>query len=202
MKCLLLLPDFYQSGEINAWGNGMSLPVPVSVCKDIPLRELPDCFVLGVPESLLRANVEQDFVYAQYVRLSSKRSVLSFSIRGGGDKSGRTVVLTILQLLDEGESLIFPPEVPPSLPDSIGEKNAIEGRIEAMMRSLQSDSSSNIKDMILAVAKHPKLRSFASEYADSLAQRPQWTPSKKKEYSFMIGILVAFILLAILIIAF
>ncbi|PMR77941.1 hypothetical protein C1H69_01130 [Billgrantia endophytica] len=70
------------------------------------------------------------------------------------------------------------------------------------MRSLQSDSSSNIKDMILAVAKHPKLRSFASEYADSLAQRPQWTPSKKKEYSFMIGILVAFILLAILIIAF
>src|SRR5690606_41421499 len=103
MKCLLLLPDFYQSGEINVWGDGMSLPMPVSVCKDIPLRELPDCFVLGIPESLLRANIEQDFVYAQYVRLDYKRSVLSFSIRGGNDKSGRTVVLTILQLLDEGD---------------------------------------------------------------------------------------------------
>lgn len=200
MKCLLLLPDFYQSGEINVWGDGMSLPMPVSVCKDIPLRELPDCFVLGIPESLLRANIEQDFVYAQYVRLDSKRSVLSFSIRGGNDKSGRTVVLTILQLLDEGEPLIFPPETPSSLPDSIGEKNTIENRIGAMMKSLQSDSLSNIKDMISAVEKYPKLRSFASEHVDSLAQKPQWTPNKKKEYSFMIGFLVALLLLAILVI--
>lgn len=200
MKCLLLLPDFYQSGEINVWGDGMSLPMPVSVCKDIPLRELPDCFVLGIPESLLRANIEQDFVYAQYVRLGSKRSVLSFSIRGGNDKSGRTVVLTILQLLDEGEPLIFPPKAPSILPDSIGEKDTIENRIGAMMRSLQSDSLSNIKDMISAVEKYPKLRSFASEHVASLTQKPQWTPNKKKEYSFMIGFLVVVLLMAILII--
>lgn len=200
MKCLLLLPDFYQSGEINAWSDGMSAPVPVSVCKDIPLRELPDCFVLGIPESLLRVNFEQDFVYAQYVRLDSKRSVLSFSIRGGNDKTGRTVVLTILQLLDEGEPLIFPPEVPSNLPDSISERNAIEDRIGSMMNSLQSASAANIKDMISAVEKYPKLRSFASEHVDSLAQKPQWAPNKKKEYSFMVGILVAFLLLVILII--
>ncbi|WP_283627360.1 hypothetical protein [Shewanella baltica] len=200
MKFLLLLPDFYQSGEINAWSGGMSAPVPVSVCKDIPLRELPDCFVLGIPESLLRVNIEKDFVYAQYVRLDSKRSVLSFSIRGGNDKTGRTVVLTILQLLDEGEQLMFPPEVPSNLPDSISERNAIEDRIGSMLNSLQSDSSSNIKDMISAVKKYPKLRSFASEHVDSLAQKPQWTPNKKKEYSFMVGILVTFLLLMVLII--
>jgi hypothetical protein len=200
MKCLVLLPDFYQSGEIHAWSDGMSAPVPVSACKDIPLRELPDCFVLGIPESLLRANIERDFVYAQYVRLGSKRSVLSFSIRGGKDKSGRTVVLTIFQLLDEGEPLIFPPEVPSNLPDSIGEKKAIENRIGAMMRSLQSDSLSNIKEMISAVEKYPKLGSFASEHVDSLAHRPQWRPNKKKEYGFMVGILIAFLLMAILII--
>ncbi len=200
MKCFLLLPDFYQSGEINVWGDGMSLPVPVSTCKDIPLRELPSCFVLGIPESLLRANAQQDFVYAQYVRLNSRRSVLSFSIRGGNDKSGRTVVLTILQLLDKDESLIFPPEAPRSLPDSIDKKMIIENRILDMRRSLQSDSYSNIKDMILAVDKYPKIRSFASERADSLAQSPQWVPGKKKEYRFLVGIFTIVILLAILII--
>lgn len=201
MKCFLLLPDFYQSGEIHAWSDGMSAPVPVSVCKDIPLKELPDCFVLGIPESLLRANIEQDFVYAQYVRLGSKRSVLSFSIRGGNDKSGRTVVLTIVQLLDEGEPLTFSPEIPSNLPDSIDEKNTVENRIGAMMRSLQSGSLSNIKDMFSAVRKYPKLRSFASEHVDSLAHRPQWTPNKKK-YSFMAEVLIAFLLLVVLIIKF
>lgn len=200
MKCLVLLPDFYQSGEIHAWGDGMSAPVPVSLCKDIPLRELPDCFVLGIPESLLRANTEQDFVYAQYVRLDSKRSVLSYSIRGGIDKTGRTVVLTILQLLDEGEPLTFPPEAPSNLPDLTNERNAIEGRIGSMMNSLRSDSSSNIKDMISAVEKFPKFRSFASEYVKSLAQKPQWTPNKKKECIFMVGVFVAFLLLAVLVI--
>jgi hypothetical protein len=198
---LLLLPDFYQSGEINVWGDGMSLPMPVSIYKDIPLRELPDCFILGIPESLLRANVEQDFVYAQYARLNSKQSILSFSIRGGHDKSGRTVVLTILQLLGEGESLTFPPESPLSLPFSIDKRNEIEGRAEAMIKLLQSDPPANIKNMILAVGQYPKLQSFASEDTDSLAQRPQWTPHKKKEYRFVIGIFVAFLLLAFLIIA-
>lgn len=202
MKCLVLLPDFYQSGEIHAWSDGMLAPVPVSVCKDIPLRELPDCFVLGIPESLLRANIEQDFVYAQYARLNSKQSILSFSIRGGHDKSGRIIVLTILQLLGEGESLTFPPEAPPSLPFSIDKKNEIEGRAEVMIRLLQSEPPANIKNMILAVEQYPKLRSFASEDADSLAQRPQWTPRKKKEYRFVIGILIAFLLLVFLIIAF
>jgi len=202
MKYLLLLPDFYQSGEIKAWGEDMSLPVPVSICKDIPLRELPDSFVLGIPESLLRANVEQDFVYAQYARLNSKRSILSFSIRGGSDKSGRTVVLTILQLLGEGESLTFPPEAPLSLPLSIDKKNEIEGRIEAMIRRLQSESSENIKNMILAVEKYPKLRTFASEDTDSLARKPQWTPRKKKEFRSVVGILISFFLLVLLIIAF
>lgn len=201
MKSFLLLPDYYQSGEINVWGDGMSLPVPVSICKDIPLRELPDCFILGIPESLLRAHVEQDFVFAQYARLNSKQSMLSFSIRGGLDKSGRTVVLTTLQLMMEGESLTFPPEAPPSLPFSIGEKNEIEGRAEAMIKLLQSDPPQNIKNMILAVKKHPKLRSFASEDSDSLAQKPQWTPLKKK-YRYVIRLLVVFLLLALVTISF
>lgn len=181
MKYLLLLPDYNQSGEILVWNNGMSVPTPISICKDIPLRELPNCFVLGVPESLLRDNTDQDFVYAQYVRIDSQKKILSFSIRGGSDKSGRTVILTVLQFLNESDSLIFPPQVPLKLADSISEKNLIESRIESMMRSLQSDSPSNIKDMISAIEKYPRFRSFASEYVDSLVEKPQWTPNKKKD---------------------
>lgn len=202
MKCILLLPDFEQSGAVKAWGDDMSsFPMSVSACKDIPLRELPGCFVLGIPESLLRTNVEQNFVYAKYVRLNSKKSILSFSIRGGSDKSGRTVVLTMLQFLAEGESLKYPPEAPSGLPASIEGKKSIEDRIDAMIRSLKSDSSVNIKNMISAVTEYPKLQSFASEYTDSLVQQPQWTPRKKKEYNLMVGIFGVFILLIILMVA-
>lgn len=203
MKCLLLLPDFNQSGEIRVWGDGMSTPMPVSLCEDIPLRELPDCFVLGIPESLLRAHVEQDFVYAQYARLASKKNVLSYSIRGGNDKSGRTIVLTIFQLLNDAEKLKFPPEAPQDLPLSISEdeRHSIGDRIEAMMKSLKSDSTMNIKNMISAVEQFPKFRSFASEYSYLLAKSPQWTPRKKKAYSPILEILIAFVLLAILIVA-
>lgn len=201
MKYIWLLPDFDQSGVIKAWGDDMSsFPMSVSACKDIPLRELPDCFVLGIPESLLRGNVEQDFVYAQYVRLNSKKSILCFSIRGGSDKSGRTVVLTMLQFLAEGESLVFPPEAPSDLPTSIERNELIAGRIKAMIRSF--NSSENIRDMISAVEKYPKIQTFASEYTDSLVQQPQWTPRKKKEYNLMVGIFGVFILLIILMIAF
>lgn len=81
MKYLLLLPDFYQSGEIKAWGEDMSLPVPVSICKDIP-AESYGSFVLGIPESLLRANVEQDFVYTIRTLNSKKYSFFLNSWRG------------------------------------------------------------------------------------------------------------------------
>lgn len=204
MKCLLLIPDFDQSGEVKAWCSEALSLVSISSCKDIPLRELPDCFVLGIPESLLRANTEQDFIYAQYARLKSKRSVLSFSIRGGHDRSGRTVVLTVLQLLSEGESLKFPPEEPESLPKSIGEdeRKLIDDRIKAMMQSFQGNSSANVKEMILAVKQNPRIRSFASESTDSLVQKPQWTPRKKKAYREIIGFLIVFALLTILIVEF
>lgn len=202
MKSVLLLPDFHQSGEIKLWGDGMTAPIPVSTCTEFRVIDLPDCFVLGIPESLLRANIGQDFIYAQYARLKNKQCILSFSIRCGQDKSGRTVVLSLLQLLAPGQSFTFPPESIPSLPQSIDKRTEVQDKAEEMVKLLRSDAQSNIKDMIRAVQQYQKIQSFASEYTDSLAQKPQWTPLKKKVNRFTAMFLIAFSLLLLFIILF
>lgn len=198
----MLLPDFHQSGEIRLWGDGMNVPIPVSTCKDFRLIDLPDCFVLGIPESLLRANVGQDFIYAQYARLKNKQCILSFSIRCGQDKSGRTVVLSLLQLFAPGQSFAFPPESIPSLPQWVDKRTEVQNKVEEMMKLLRSDAQSNIKDMIRAVRQYPKIQSFASEYTDSLAQKPQWTPLKKKVNRFTTLFLIICLLLFLAVVLF
>lgn len=169
MRNIWLLPDTEQTGEIKALENESLTPLHEA----IDLGLLPKFFVLGIPESIVRENQDPDFMYAQYARIEDGKSVFSCSKRAGIDKSGRTIVLTNLQIINSGEHAIFPP------PASVG----VSQEIKNYMESFENKDASSVSDITLmlnAVDSSAGLKSFASARSVHAVNKPQWVPPRKK----------------------
>lgn len=169
MRNLWLLPDSEQSGVVKALEGTEIKPIH----EIVDLGVLPRSFVLGIPESVLRENQDDGFIYAQYSKLNNGTALFSCSKRAGNDKTGRTVVITNLQILNRNELPIFPPEPNPCAPSLDA----------SSMTGFDLDSnfhSSNVKLMLDAVKARRFINSFASEPMPNSVNKPQWVPSTKK----------------------
>mgnify|MGYP001061429946 FL=1 len=169
MRNLWLLPDFEQSGVVKALEGKQTNPIH----EVIDLGTLPNSFVLGIPESVLRENQDENFVYAQYSKLNNGTALFSCSKRAGNDKTGRTVVITNLQILTRNETPIFPPEANPYAPPA-------DASSMASFYHADDFHSANVKLMLEAVKARRFINSFASEQMPNSVNKPQWVPSTKK----------------------
>ncbi|WP_139220704.1 hypothetical protein [Ectopseudomonas composti] len=169
MRSLWLLPDTEQSGVIQALEGADIGPVH----ERIDLNLLPPCFVLGIPESVLRENPSDKFAYAQYARLADGMSVFACSMRSGRDRGGRTVMLTNLQYLDGSENAIFPPEL------NCNAGAEIFGYM-SNFESMDDGSKRNIELMLKAVRLGARASTFSSEKLLKAVNKPDWMPLGKK----------------------
>jgi len=182
MSSCWLLPDTRQSGEIRAFRDGAYVTLEEGL--DISLRDLPACFALGVPESILEANTNPEFVYAQYARLASGVDLFACSTRAGNDVAGRTVVLTYLQRVNRGGVVSVLAE---SLPDTTPALYAAMSRLVECLSPAALSRRVNVQTMLHA-ARHDRYSTYASESGDRVLNRPEWTPKKKAARQKVVGL--------------
>lgn len=168
-----LLPDTDQTGEIKVVRGGISTTLSESL--GIALQDLPASFVLGIPESILRANSDEHFIYAQYAKLATKH-LFSCSMRAGKDVGGRTVLLTYVQAMPELNSICI--QVEPESQDVDSMMIHAMNTMSDLFRSESVQAGSNIARM-LAEVNRTKASTFASECAPDATNKPDWTPEKK-----------------------
>lgn len=174
MKNFWLLPDVDQSGEIKVLRNGTVTTLRND--SEFPLRQLPNSFILGIPESVLRENPDEDFIFAQYAKLDKKNNIFACSIRANKDISGRTVFLTNIKITSSNEHIITSLEID----DGIDDKSVL-GRMRDTSNIFEkklNESGSNIQLMFTEI-NNPRYKTFASEDLPMVANKPQWTPKKK-----------------------
>ncbi|MEJ5991964.1 hypothetical protein WG902_18310 [Ramlibacter sp. PS3R-8] len=173
MRSIWLLPDREQAGIIRvATPEGI-----VNLGAAFDVTTLPAAIVLGVPEPVLRENISSDFLFAQFARMAGGTAVFCLSRRAGQDVKGRTVCITNLQLLDDGEAPAIPPPVPRiSLSEEDSKAvNALRARLAAPA----SASAEVVQELLNAVRLHRWASTFASADTPRNANPYSWTPKKK-----------------------
>lgn len=188
MRNIWLLPDYTQSGNIIALEGEKSEPI----YEVIDLNLLPRSLVLGIPEEVLENNPEDVFVYSQYCKIKEKYDIFASSIRAGKDRTGRSVVITNIQILETGEC----PKVPPL--ENLHVKPDIVKLMNILKLSFENKSNPSVirtLEMLDAVKTRVRLATFSSEPLIRTANPPEWMP-KKKEYSSILKISLFFILIA------
>lgn len=195
MRDLWLLPDYAQSGSIQVLeGDGVK---PLYEILNVAL--LPASFVLGIPEEVLLSNPEDDFVFAQYARNVEGKNIFSCSIRAGKDISGRTVFLTNLQILNVDEKPKVTPEINCSATKEI---KVVMERLNYTLSKEVSASVSNVRLLAGAIGSSKSLMTFASEPLVKTANKPDWSPSKKKYSKLKIKAWLVFIVMVLLVLYF
>lgn len=92
MRTIIALPDYEQTGQIEALVSGQEMPL----YKALKLSEFPhSCEISGIPNPILSRNPENNFVFAQVVRGNNNDYFLK-SCRAGKDKTGRDVFLSFV----------------------------------------------------------------------------------------------------------
>jgi hypothetical protein len=171
MRNLWLLPDREQSGAICVFENDEI----TFLHETVNLAELPPALVLGIPEELLIENQESDFLFGQFFRLKNL-DIFCCSGRAGKDISGRTVVVTNMQMLRKGEI----PRVPPEFNSKASNDYVFFMKaITDIFLDTQCESSKNILHMLTVVNNNIRLNSFSSERLSRAISKPDWMPSKK-----------------------
>jgi hypothetical protein len=172
MRSLWILPDRAQSGDLLIQeGDEVKRLTEV-----IQLATLPPSLTLGIPEEILRRNAYEDFVYAQYVKLEDSSSIFCVSLNCGTDRTQRTVTLTNLQILEFGESPVYPPPLiehdDPLVMNSLNKLRipfAAQGNVAA----------TKVQVMLAAVENERWNKSFGSERLVTTTNKPDWMPQRE-----------------------
>lgn len=183
MRNIWLLPDYQQVGTIYAVEGNSEKPFHDMV----DLTMLPSALVLGIPEEILAKNMEDDFVFGQFCRTAFGTDFFSCSIRAGKDKTGRSVTLTNLQILDVNEK----PEIPPIQNDKVHDEAAVAAhKLVAALTRQSSRAGLSIIEMLEAVKMKRDISSFSSERLYCSANPPGWMPKKKIASRIIVGFLL------------
>lgn len=196
MRNLWLIPDRDHEGVISVLEGDKISPLH----ETLSLNKLPPALSFGIPKELLLKYQSNDFVYAQFARLKSS-NIFVRSIRAGHDKSGRTVTLTELQLLEKGESPKVFVEVNPN---ATGQLLHFMEKMRSVLSDRQNISRRKIDEMLNATKELQWPDTFSSEYLTKSVNKPDWTPRKKKliNNTLLILLIVLFISVAIFLIYF
>lgn len=165
-----LLPDRQQIGTIFTIKNGDK----IDISQVISLKDLPLCFVLGIPEELLRGKITENFIYAQFVRLNSF-SIFACSIVVGRDVSGRRVFLTNIKKVDKNYE-----DLRGLLSFEDSELVQLDGDIIRGVSILKNTISTqkNILKMLDAIKCNKQYKTYSSEELKSAVYLPDWMPLK------------------------
>ena len=173
LRVIWVLPHRDQSGDEDVLEDGQKR----KLSEAIPVERLPQELVIGVPEAVLEKYQDEDLIFAQYCRQKDQhRSIFSLSVKCGADKSGRTVFLTLLEILPLGGS---PEELPVAtgLPE---EEEATRGRLAVRRKEKGDTWWKSVDEMLHAVRHKPWVSSFANVSVPRALFPPQWPPEKKK----------------------
>ncbi|MBN3183032.1 hypothetical protein H5A18_14105 [Pectobacterium brasiliense] len=173
MRSIWLLPDRKQTGCVSALENGITH----NLHELIDLSILPPELILGIPEELFRTKLEQDFLFGQFVILTSGERIFCISAPAGRDISGRIVSISNLQILGRKEeaSLNF------SVPSNTSEEDVkIINEVFVNKKNDSFKKFESINLMLDAVMAVKRARSFASETLIQSSNKPEWMPQKKK----------------------
>ena len=192
MRNLWLIPDREQEGEISVLeGEKISL-----LHETLPLKKLPPALSFGIPKELLLKNLSNNFIYAQFGRLKNGQNIFARSIRAGQDRSGRTVTLTELQILEKGESPKISVQVNANASDELQ-------HFMLKMKNILSDpdniSRKKIDEMLNATKREQRPVTFSSELLTESVNKPDWTPRKKKIINNTLMIVLAVLLISLVI---
>lgn len=175
MRSIWLLPDRKQTGCISALENG----VTHKLHELIDLSTLPPELILGIPEELFRTKLDHDFLFGQFVILTSSERIFCISAPAGKDISGRIVSISNLQILGRKEeaNLNF------SVPSNTSEEDVkIINEVFVNQKNDSLKKLESINLMLDAVMVVKKARSFASETLILSSNKPEWMPQKKKTH--------------------
>jgi hypothetical protein len=192
-QVIWVLPNRNQSGEEDAIKGGTKLNLSAA----IDVKSLPKEIVIGIPEDVLARYPNDDLIFAQYCRQSNgtqKQDIFTLSVTCGVDLSGRTVYLTLLQILLPGCEMITFPSVETLSKEERSKAN------EILTRFSRSNDKwvRSIKKMLVTVKKKPNVKSFANVPVTMSAFPPEWTPHRKSW--FFICIVCGLIILSVLVV--
>ncbi len=173
MRSIWLLPDRKQTGCVSALENGMTH----NIHEIIDLSILPPELILGIPEELFRTKLGHDFLFGQFVILTSGERIFCISAPAGRDMSDRIVSISNLQILGRNEEANLNFSLPPNTPKED------EKIINEVFINKDNDSLKKFKPihlMLDAVGVAKRARSFSSETLIYASNKPEWMPQKKK----------------------
>ena len=183
MRTIIALPDYEQTGQIEALVSGHEMPL----YKALKLSEFPhSCEISGIPNPILSRNPENNFVFAQVVRSNNNDYFLK-SCRAGKDKTGRDVFL----------SFVF--EFPKGGLNTLSDLSQIKADISVLPEkivdygNLLNTFGSN-KNEILSMFNEFKsrrdLNHLTSSSLEGLKYQADWSYGQKKNYNtYLIKIL-------------
>jgi len=189
-----VLPNRGQSADEDVFKDGKQ----AKLTEALPVSDFPKELVLGVPAGILERYGTADVVFAQYCRQpNSCRQYFTLSVPCGTDRDGRSVYLTLLEILPDGASpQVFPDEV--CWPE---EFKALIGQLEARYASGSDPWMVRVKKMLAAAGANPKLKTFASVAVPQAVFPTEWTPGTKLRRAILclvvsltvIGVLLALV---------
>jgi len=172
-ETIWVLPHRDQSGDEDVVKDGQVMKFTAA----LPVAELPKELVVGIPKSVLRQHPEDDLIFAQYVRQRKKgQAFFALSVTCGKDKGGRTVYLSLLEVLG-------PEDTPQLQPPTEGLPNRERNKAQKLLSRLGNPKDKwvrRINEMLDVVATSTRINSFSSVSIPDAAFPPQWTPEKKK----------------------
>jgi hypothetical protein len=174
-ETIWVLPHRDQSGDEDVVKDGQFVKLTAA----LPVEQLPKELVLGIPESVLREHPEEDLIFGQYVRQPREgRALFALSVTCGKDKGGRTVYLTLLEILGLKEK---PQLQPPTegLPDRERHK---ADKLRSRFGNPMDKWVRRVNEMLDVAEGSTEIDSFSSVSIPDAAFPPQWNPEKKKLY--------------------
>ena len=176
MKTIIALPDYEQTGQIEARIAGQKM----QLYKALRISEFPhSCEISGIPNPILSRNPENNFVFAQVVRSNNNDYFLK-SCRAGKDKTGRDVFL----------SFVF--EFPKGGLNTLSDLSQIKADISVLPEkivdygNLLNTFGSN-KNEILSMFNEFKsrrdLNHLTSSSLEGLKYQADWSYGQKKNYN-------------------
>jgi len=172
LDVIWVLPHRDQADDEDVVKNGR----PAKLTVALAVQDLPKELIIGIPESVLQGRHKQEVLLAQYVRQRSHaRALFALSTPCGKDKGGRTVYLTLIEVLPT-DGL---PERSPSLEGLSGPELSKAQQILSRLAFCVDPWSRRIHDMLEAVSRHGEIDTFCSTTVPNAAYPAQWTPKKK-----------------------
>lgn len=175
MRTILALPDYNQTGQINAIVDGKTLPLYQAV----DMQSFPNsCEISGIPNPVLSRNKNQSFVFSQIARTKNYDYFLK-SCRAGHDKSGRDVFLTCIFELEKNRlETIFDIDTLKAPNDQKDEN------IKKYIQILNQPSSacSGLPEMFQEYKKDRHSRHFSSASLEGMKYQADWAYGQKKTF--------------------